>query len=345
MMTSFAGAVTGLRVAAYSASIPSPSVGTLWLGPVPLRAYGILMVTGMIVAAWITYVRYRAAGGEGDVVLDTTMWAIPFGIVGARLYHVVTTPTGYFGPDGDPWAILRIWEGGLAIYGAVAFGAVGAVIGLRRAGQRVGPFADALAPGLLIAQAIGRFGNYFNQELFGSETSLPWGLEIDAAHLPAGYAEGTLFHPTFLYEGLWNVSMALLIIYIGRRFTMKSGQLMALYMIAYPLGRLWMETMRLDPAREYFGLRLNAWTSIFTIIAGVVIFFICAKVGAPTEISAQEREAYIDIVAKKNPKRAEELQVKSDEETEKQAAEEVFSEDSHDEAEDLHDEAEDHRRT
>lgn len=316
MITFAQGTALNLHHAIIAAALPSPPVGTIWLGPVPLRAYGILMVTGMIVAAWVTYVRYRSAGGEGDVVLDTTMWAIPFGIVGARIYHVITTPSGYFGPNEDPWAILRIWEGGLAIYGAVAFGAVGAVIGLRRAGQRIGPFADALAPGLLFAQAIGRVGNYFNQELFGSPTNLPWGLKIDVDHLPPGYEAGTLFHPTFLYEALWNVSMGLLIIYIGRRFAMKSGQLMALYMIAYPLGRLWMETMRLDAAREYLGLRLNAWTSIFIIIAGVIVFFVCAKVDAPTQISAQERQKYIDLVAKSNPKRAAELQAASDEEAE-----------------------------
>lgn len=313
-MTLAIGTVFNLHATVIAASLPSPSVGTLWLGPIPLRAYGILMVTGMIVAAWVTYVRYRAAGGEGDVVLDTTMWAIPFGIVGARIYHVITTPSGYFGAGADPWAILRIWEGGLAIYGAVAFGAVGAVIGLRRAGQRVGPFADALAPGLLFAQAMGRVGNYFNQELFGSPTTLPWGLEIDPANIPAGYEVGTLFHPTFLYEALWNVAMGFLLIYIGRRFAMKSGQIMALYMIAYPVGRLWMETMRLDEAREYLGLRLNAWTSIFIIIAGIIVFFICAKVGGSTRISAEERQKYIDIVAVKNPKRAAELQEASDQE-------------------------------
>ena len=293
-------------------SIPSPSVGVIWLGPIPLRAYGIFMVLAMILATWITWSRYRAKGGEGEVVLDTVMWAIPFGIVGARLYHVVTTPTGFFGPGGDPWAILRIWEGGLAIFGAIGFGTIGAIIGLRRAGQRIGPFADAVAPALLVAQALGRLGNYFNQELFGSPTTLPWGLEIDANHLPPGYAEGTLFHPTFLYEALWNLSMAALIVFIGRKFALKSGQAMAMYLIVYPIGRILMETMRLDAAREILGLRLNTWTSIFVLIGGIALFFIAAKVGAPTEISAAEREVYIQKVAKRNPKKAEELQEASD---------------------------------
>lgn len=269
------------------------------------------MVSAMILAAWVAWTRYRAAGGFGDVVLDTSMWAIPFGIVGARLYHVVTTPHGYFGPDGDIWAIFRIWEGGLAIYGAVGFGALGAVIALRRAGQRVGPFADALAPGLLFAQALGRLGNYFNQELFGSPTDLPWGLQIDAAHTPPGYAEGTLFHPTFLYEGIWNVAMAFLIIWIGRRFPLKSGQSMALYMIAYPIGRILMETMRLDEARIIFGLRTNTWTSILVLAAGIIVFIWAGKIGAPTQISEAERERYIEIIARKNPERAEELEAEN----------------------------------
>lgn len=295
------------------APIPSPPVGVWWLGPIPLRAYGILMVSAMILAAWVAWKRYREAGGFGDVALDTAMWAIPFGIVGARLYHVVTTPEGFFGEGGDFWAIFRIWEGGLAIYGAVGLGAVGAIIGLRRAGQRIGPFADALAPGLLFAQALGRIGNYFNQELFGSPTGLPWGLQIDAAHLPVGYAEGTLFHPTFLYEALWNITMGLLIIYAGRRLPLKSGQSMALYMIAYPIGRIIMETMRLDAAREFWGLRLNTWASLATLLAGVTVFIIAGKIGAPTRISAQERQRFIDIVERKDPKRAAELRELSEE--------------------------------
>lgn len=306
-MTGIATAILNLHSTILVASIPSPSTGTLWLGPVPIRAYGIFMVTAMAVATWITYVRYKAAGGDGEVVLDAAIWAIPFGIVGARLYHVITTPYGFFGEGGDPWAILRIWEGGLAIYGAVGLGAVGAIIGLRRDGQRIGPFADALAPALLFAQAIGRLGNYFNQELFGSPTTLPWGLEIDSAHLPAGYAEGTLFHPTFLYEGLWNVAMGFLLIYLGRKLPLKSGQLMALYLVVYPIGRIWMETMRLDEAREYLGLRLNAWTSLLLIVVGIVIFFIAGKVGAPTKISEAEREKFWSILEKRNPKRAAEL--------------------------------------
>lgn len=290
-----------LIAASFAASIPSPSTGEIWLGPVPLRAYGILMVAAMVLAGWLTLVRYRDFGGVSDVVVDVALWAIPFGIVGARLYHVVTTPHGFFGPDGDLSAVFRIWEGGMAIWGAIGFGAVGAVIGLRRAGQRIGPFADAVAPTLLFAQALGRFGNYFNQELFGSPTDLPWGLEIDAAHLPDGYVEGTLFHPTFLYEGLWNVSMGLLLIYMGRIHRFKAGQVMALYMVVYPIGRIIMETMRLDEARVIFGLRLNTWTSILVLVAGLVVYYVAGRVGAPEQISAEERAKYYEIAGRPVP--------------------------------------------
>lgn len=297
-------------------AIPSPSVGVLWLGPIPLRAYGILMVTAMALATWVGWKRYRARGGEGEVVLDVAMWAIPFGIVGARLYHVVTTPSGFFGPGADPWAVFRIWEGGLAIFGGIIFGALGALIALRRAGQRFGPFADAVAPGILFAQALGRVGNYFNQELYGSATTVPWGLQIDPHNMPAGYPEGTLFHPTFLYEGVWNVAMGFLLIYLGKRISFKSGQIAALYMVVYPIGRIMMEALRMDEAREFFGLRLNTWASLAMLVAGIIVFFICAKVAAPADVSAAERERYIELVAKRNPARAAELQAHSVEEAE-----------------------------
>ncbi|MCI6412008.1 prolipoprotein diacylglyceryl transferase family protein, partial [Schaalia hyovaginalis] len=183
----------------FVASIPSPDRGVWYIGPLPLRAYGLIIVTGMILAVWWTAKRYGKRGGDPELLYDVAMWAIPMGIVGARLYHVVTTPENYFASPESMLRILKIWEGGLAIWGGVFFGALGAWIAVRRAGRRLGPVADSLAPALIMAQGIGRWGNYFNQELFGSPTTLPWGLEIDDAHLPAGYASGTLFHPTFLY--------------------------------------------------------------------------------------------------------------------------------------------------
>lgn len=251
------------------------------------------MVSAMVLAVWLTYRRYVARGGVGDVVLDASLWAIPFGIVGGRLYHVITTPYSYLGPGKDPWAILRLWEGGMAIWGAVGLGAVGAYIGLRRAGQRLGPFADSLAPGLLFAQVLGRWGNYFNQELFGGPTTLPWGLEIDAEHLPAGYPEGTLFHPTFLYEGTWNLVMAFLILWLDRRIKFKSGQVMSLYFVTYGLGRFWVEAIRIDEARTYMGLRLNAWTALAMVLVGLVAYYLTGRYGAPTRVLAAEREDYL----------------------------------------------------
>jgi len=176
--------------------IPSPSEGVWYLGPLPLRAYGIIIAIGMVVGVWWTARRYVARGGSSDTIYDVALWAIPLGVVGARLYHVVTSPEAYFGPGGDPMLAFQIWRGGLGIWGGVALGALGAYVGVKRAKVRFGPIADSLAPALLVAQGIGRWGNWFNQELFGGPTTLPWGLQIDAAHVPVGYPVGTLFHPT-----------------------------------------------------------------------------------------------------------------------------------------------------
>lgn len=284
------------------AAIPSPSQGVWYIGAIPIRAYGLLMVLAMVVAIWIAYARYRARGGESDVVFDAAIWAIPFGIVGGRLYHVITSPTAYFGPGGDPMAAFRIWQGGMGIWGAVALGALGAWIGLRRDKQRMGPFADSLAPGLLVAQFVGRWGNYFNQELFGRPTTLPWGLEIDAAHLPPGYAEGTLFHPTFLYEGLWNLAMAALIVILDRKIRFKSGQVISLYFILYGIGRFWVEMLRIDDAHHVLGLRLNDWTALFVIALGVVLFWISGRIGADTRVTKKERLAFEELAKSRKAK-------------------------------------------
>ena len=216
-----------------AAGIPSPSQGVWYLGPIPLRAYGIIIAAGMIVGVWWTARRYRDRGGNPDTLYDAALWAIPLGVVGARIYHVITSPDAYFGPGGDPMLAFQIWRGGLGIWGGVAFGALGVFIAVKRAGVRLGPIADSLAPALLIAQAIGRWGNWFNQELFGAPTTLPWGLQIDAAHMPAGYPAGTLFHPTFLYECLWNLAAAALIVWLDRRHRFAGGQVFGLYLMAY----------------------------------------------------------------------------------------------------------------
>lgn len=270
-------------------AIPSPPQGVWYLGPVPLRAYGILMVSAMAVAVWLTGVRYQARGGERELMWDVAVWAIPFGIVGARLYHVATSPQGYFGPGGDPVRILEIWNGGLGIWGAVVLGALGAAIAVRRAGQRLGPLADAIAPALLVAQAIGRWGNYFNQELFGRPTTLPWGLAVDAAHTPAGYPLGTLFHPTFLYESLWDLAMAGVLVAVDRRVRVKAGQLFGAYMMLYALGRVWIESLRIDPAQLVGGLRLNVWTSIAVFALGILVVILCGRRGASTRVAPAER--------------------------------------------------------
>lgn len=270
-------------------SIPSPPQGVWYLGPVPLRAYGIIIACAMVVAVLLTKKRYEERGGNPELVYDVALWAIPFGIVGARLYHVITSPYKYFGPNGQWLEIFRIWEGGIAIMGAVIGGVIGSAIALHRAGQRMGPFADAVAPTLLIAQAMGRFGNWFNQELFGKATTLPWGLEIDDRHLPAGYASGTLFHPTFLYEVIWNLSMAFIIIALDKRFKFKGGQLIFLYMSLYAIGRFWIENLRIDPAKIFLGMRLNAWSALVIIIIGIVGFLIAGKRGASTRVEAPER--------------------------------------------------------
>jgi prolipoprotein diacylglyceryl transferase len=259
------------------AAIPSPSEGVWYLGPVPLRAYAFAILAGIVIAVLLTQRRWRERGGDPDQVLEITFWAVPFGIVGGRLYHVITSPEAYFGAGGDPWKAFAIWEGGLGIWGAVALGAVGAYIGCRRLGVSFPVFADALAPGLLIAQAVGRLGNWFNQELFGSATTLPWGLQIDDAHLPAGFEPGTLFHPTFLYELLWNLAGAALIIWIDRRWRLGHGRVFWLYVVVYTTGRLWIELVRIDPANTFLGLRINVWTSIIVGLGALVAFVVVGR--------------------------------------------------------------------
>ena len=203
---------------------------------------------------------------------------MPFGIVGGRIYHVITSPDAYFGEGGNPVKAFAIWEGGLGIWGAVALGALGAWIGCRRLGVRLTVFADALAPGLLVAQAIGRLGNWFNQELFGGPTTLPWGLRVDdAVAEAAGHAAGTLFHPTFLYELVWNLLGAVFLIWADRRFRLGHGRVFWLYVVVYTSGRLWIELLRIDPAHGFLGLRLNVWTSILVGLGALVAFVLVGR--------------------------------------------------------------------
>ncbi|MFE9922898.1 prolipoprotein diacylglyceryl transferase [Streptomyces sp. NPDC005774] len=256
------------------AYIPSPSSGVLYLGPVPLRGYAFSILAGLFVALWIVDRRWVARGGQKGTAWDIAFWAVPFGLVGGRLYHVITDYQLYFG-EGRNWVdAFKIWEGGLGIWGAVALGAVGAWIGCRRRGIALPPYADALAPGLVLAQAIGRWGNWFNQELYGRETDLPWALHITSTE--GGRVPG-YYHPTFLYEFLWCVGVALLVIWADRRFKLGHGRAFALYVAAYCAGRFWIEYMRVDEAREILGLRLNNWTAMIVFVLAVVYFVVSAK--------------------------------------------------------------------
>ncbi|TPG17366.1 prolipoprotein diacylglyceryl transferase [Pedococcus bigeumensis] len=263
---------TRLDLARLPLSIPSPSQGVWHLGPVPIRAYALCILAGIAVAVLITDRRWRARGGPPGVVLDIAGWAVPFGIAGGRLYHVLTDPELYFQPGRDPWNALKIWQGGLGIWGAVALGALGAWIGARRAGVSVAMFADAAAPGIAIAQAFGRWGNWFNQELFGAPTTLPWGLHIDAAHRPPGYQQYATFQPTFLYESLWCLGVAGLVLWADRRFSLTRGRAFALYVATYTAGRAWIEYLRIDTANHILGLRLNDWTSLLIFISATAYF-------------------------------------------------------------------------
>ncbi len=271
------------------ASIPSPSRSVWHLGPFPLRAYALCILAGVLIAVWWTSRRYRARGGDGDTVLDAAMLGVPVGILGARLYHVITSPGAYFGPGGDPVRIVQIWRGGLGIWGGVAAGLAAAAWLMRRRGLRLAPLTDAVAPALLVAQAVGRVGNWFNQELFGAPTTLPWGLEIDDAHLPDGCAPGTLFHPTFLYEALWNLAGAALLVLLERRLRRRDGavggRLIWAYLMVYTAGRAWIEHLRVDEAAIVLGLRLNVGPAMMVFVVGVVGFVAAGGRGAEDAIA------------------------------------------------------------
>ncbi|MCM1970121.1 MULTISPECIES: prolipoprotein diacylglyceryl transferase [unclassified Streptomyces] len=255
------------------AFIPSPSTGVLHLGPIPLRGYAFCIIIGVFVAVWLGNKRWVARGGKPGTVADIAVWAVPFGLVGGRLYHVITDYQLYFGEGRDWVDAFKIWEGGLGIWGAIALGAVGAWIGCRRRGIPLPAWADALAPGIALAQACGRWGNWFNQELYGRATDLPWAVEItDGPNRVAG-----TYHPTFLYESLWCIGVALLVIWADRRFTLGHGRAFALYVAAYCVGRGWIEYMRVDEAHHILGLRLNVWTSIVVFVLAVVYLVLSAK--------------------------------------------------------------------
>ncbi|MGN9765028.1 prolipoprotein diacylglyceryl transferase [Micromonospora sp. SD12] len=273
------------------AALPSPSTAVWQLGPVPIRAYALCIILGIVVACWVTERRLRQRGVAPGAVLDIAVWAVPAGIIGARIYHVITSPEKYFGTGGDPMKAFAIWEGGLGIWGAVAGGAVGAWLAARQLGIPFAVVADALAPGLPLAQAIGRLGNWFNNELYGGRTSLPWGLEIHrmdpdnpghALRDDAGQPilEPGLYHPTFAYELLWNLGVAALVLVLDRKLRLGRGRAFALYVMGYTAGRFWIELMRTDEANTILGVRLNVWTAGLVFL-GALAYFV--RVRGPRE--------------------------------------------------------------
>nr|WP_276538403.1 prolipoprotein diacylglyceryl transferase [Corynebacterium phoceense] len=265
------------------ANIPSPSQGVWHLGPIPVRAYALCIILGILIALWLTLRRYTARGGNPDTVWDAAIVIIPAGIIGGRLYHVITDHDKYFGEGRNPMDVFKVTNGGLGIWGAVALGAVALWVMFKVKKVPFAPFADAVAPGLILAQAIGRFGNWFNQELYGRETTVPWALDIyyrvDEAgkYAPVtGRSTGEVIasvHPTFLYEALWNVAVCLFLIWAQKKWKLGHGRVFALYVAGYTLGRFVVENMRSDEATHVFGLRINVIVSVVCFVVALVIFF------------------------------------------------------------------------
>ncbi|MDH6115992.1 prolipoprotein diacylglyceryl transferase [Kitasatospora sp. GAS204A] len=296
------------------AYIPSPSRGVLYLGPVPLRAYAFCIIIGVAVAVWLGSRRWVARGGARHTVGDIAVWAVPFGLVGGRLYHVITDHQLYFGAGQNPWNAFKIWEGGLGIWGAIALGAVGAWIGCRRRGVPLPAYADAIAPGIALAQACGRWGNWFNQELYGRPTSLPWGLHIHKVN-PDGTVTDGIFQPTFLYESIWCVGVAFLVIWADRRYRLGHGRAFALYVAAYTVGRAWIEYLRIDEAHHVLGLRLNDWTSIVVFVGAVTYLVVVGR-----KRPGREAPDSIDPAAAVSPAVDEEPSAASSEDADQPAA-------------------------
>jgi prolipoprotein diacylglyceryl transferase len=258
----------------FPAFIPSPSQSVWQLGPFPLRAYALCILAGIFLAVWLGNRRFIARGGIDGQVTDIAMWAVPFGVIGGRLYHVITDYEIYFSEGGKGFlGALRIWEGGLGIWGAIALGGVGAWIGAKRQGVAFAPFADSIAPGIAFAQAIGRFGNWFNQELFGRPTTLPWGLQIDTANRPTNFTQFETFHPTFLYEALACAAIGFYLIWADKRYVMGHGRVFALYAAMYCAARGLIETVRIDDAHLILGIRLNVFTALI-VGAGAMLYLV-----------------------------------------------------------------------
>ena len=255
---------------AVTAAIPSPHSGVLHVGPLTVHMYGLCLLLAIAACIWLTGVRWTRQGGDWDTIFRIAVWGVAAGIVGARLYHDVTSWNEV--PDPKWKGVFEVWKGGLGVWGGIALGALVGAWVLRRDGVSVRRFMDAAAPGLLLAQGIGRWGNWFNQELFGKPTSLPWGLKIDPENRPAKYAFDSTFHPTFLYEFVYDTLSVGLLLLIGWRFRIRPPGVFALYVAIYTFGRFFEELLRVDPAHEFGGLRLNAWVSIVLFVCSVAFF-------------------------------------------------------------------------
>ena len=289
------------------AYIPSPTISQFSIGPATIHIYALCILMGIVLAVWITTTRWKKLGGNFDQVLDITLVSVPAGIIGARLYHIITTPERFFGPDGDWAEMFRIWNGGLGIWGGVLFGALAAWAWCRHKHYPMALLADAIAPGLLVAQAVGRLGNWFNQELYGAPTTLPWGLKLNVEGTAIGHSEqcydgatcpsGTLFHPTFLYEMIWNLIGAAIIVYIGSKAMkkLKAGSLFAVYIMWYTLGRTWIESLRIDYAHEFLGVRINVWVSMAVFVLGAVSFIVVQQMGKDTDLLAEKLRTVTEI--------------------------------------------------
>lgn len=267
------------------ASIPSPPDNAIDLGPLTLRAYGLMIALGVVAAVWIAQRRWAARGGDPEDISAIAMWAVPAGLVGARLYHVVTDYQRF---EGRWLHAFAVWEGGLGIPGGIALGVLGGLVVVRRRGLPAAELLDVVAPALPVAQAIGRLGNWFNQELYGKATDLPWALRIDPEHRPAGMQDIALYHPTFLYEALWNLSLAVLLVWVGRRWNPRPGQLFVGYVAGYAAGRFWVEALRIDPATEILGIRVNLWMSGIAFAAAVLTLVVRARRDPRSKLPEQQ---------------------------------------------------------
>ena len=269
------------------AYLPSPSTGVWQVGPIPIRAYALAILLGVVAAVVIGERRWVARGGTMGVVTDVATIAVPFGIVGARIYHVVTSPAVYL---DEPVRALYVWQGGLGIPGGIAGGFLAAYVMCRRRGLSKSAFADSVAPGIAVAQAIGRLGNWFNSELFGRPTTLPWGLEIDPNN-PDAVPGAVAYHPTFLYELLWNLGVAGLVIWADRRWKLGGGRVFALYLAAYAVGRFWIEALRIDDANTLFGLRVNEYMAAVVFVGAVAYLRLRRKVGRESQVEPAKAPA------------------------------------------------------